>query len=177
MQGANATLSGNWLNNTILGGAQSTNESLSGELGNDFLRGIEGSAEILRDFREGRVTYGGRDTLTGGLGLDTFSLVGTDGKSLYLNNAPLTWTDVLFANDTADLIDESFALIIDESGTVLFAPRDNLPDFNAAGITRYEQIQRQYLDGIINDPNALYTYAVNGNRADLLSIFVAPPPA
>jgi Ca2+-binding RTX toxin-like protein len=177
MQGSSATLSGNWLNNTILGGAKSTNESLSGELGNDFLRGIEGAAEILGDFQEGRVTYGGRDTLTGGEGADTISLVGTDGKSLYLNNAPFSWTDILISNDALDLINESFALIIDEPSTVLFAPQNNLPDFNAAGATRYERIQRQYSDGIINDPNAFYTFAVDGNRADLLSISVAPPLA
>ena len=55
---AGQTLSGNWLNNTIVGNEGS--DLIFGELGNDFLANIGGSKI---------------DTLTGGEGYDTFSVV------------------------------------------------------------------------------------------------------
>jgi hypothetical protein len=184
LQGFSATLSGNWLNNTILGGAVSTDESLSGELGNDFLCGVEGVAG------SGRVTFGGRDTLTGGLGSDIFSLMGTDDNSLYLNDAPLNWNDINTAIDNFGIVgqigtqaaligsDQGYAVITDfgdgESITALQrASEASLPDFDsdADTIVRYRTQSLDYSNGSINISNATYLYAVDGIEADLIAIY------
>jgi hypothetical protein len=180
MQGSSATLSGNWLNNTILGGASSTNESLSGELGNDFLRGVEGAAGT------GNVTFGGLDTLTGGALRDTFSLVGTDGNCLYLNGGSLDWFAVQNTGIQANRLDFSFALITDYTpgaGTPFDTPISvlngnlaadgNLPEFDqdTDTIPHYESITQNYTNGSLTINNATHLYVVDGNRADLIAIY------
>jgi Ca2+-binding RTX toxin-like protein len=167
MQGSGVTLSGNWLNNTILGGVGSTNESLSGELGNDYLCGDSGPAG------SGTSTSGGLDTLTGGERSDTFSLAGTDGNSLYLNGGSLSWLNVQGAVSQQNLLDNSFALITDynvsEDSSLI---QGSLPDLDFDDTTRvhYESLSRNYADANLNFA-ATYLYAVDGARADLIAIY------
>ncbi|OKH33951.1 hypothetical protein NIES2119_21920 [[Phormidium ambiguum] IAM M-71] len=75
----NDEIIGNSANNVLFG--ERGNDFLSGEEGNDFLQGSENS-----NFVE-------QDTLTGGLGADTFVLGTANGGSFYLGDGFVTITD------------------------------------------------------------------------------------
>lgn len=75
----NDEIIGNSANNALFG--ERGNDFLSGEEGNDFLQGSENS-----NFVE-------NDTLTGGVGADTFVLGTANGGSFYLGNGFVTITD------------------------------------------------------------------------------------
>ncbi len=167
LQGS-GTLSGNWLNNTIFGGAG--NDSLNGEYGNDFLCGHWSSAG------ESKFTRGGRDTLTGGEGGDTFSLVGSDGYSLYLDGAFkvdgsfLTSADMA-SNTQTDWLDASFALITD-GGITLIANETKLPELDNEVLTTtsYQTFTRDYIVGGATYLDMTWLYAQDGGRYDLIAI-------
>ena len=157
LQGS-GTLSGNWLNNTIFGGTG--NDSLNGEYGNDFLCGYWGAVG------ESRFTRGGRDTLTGGEGGDTFSLVGSDGNSLYLDGGGLS-----FADFNAGVVDASFALITD-GGNVYIELEENLANINPNNNidTSYTTRTGDYTVGGTTFNDMTWLYAVDGGAYDLIAI-------
>ena len=157
LQGS-GTLSGNWLNNTIFGGAG--NDSLNGEFGNDFLCGLWSAVG------DSRTSGGGIDTLTGGAGSNTFSLVGSDGNSLYLDGGTLT-----NANFTAGVLDASFALITD-AGTVIRENESNLADINPNNTIDPSYITRtaNYTVGATIYNAMTWLYAVDGTAYDLIAI-------
>jgi len=106
------TLSGNWLNNTIVGNTGS--DSISGEQGNDFIANTQ------------RFDVFSIDTLTGGAGADVFSLASyNDGISaLYAHET----TTVALGN-----LDASYTLITDFSGVDSIRLPTVLPDLNGDG--------------------------------------------
>jgi hypothetical protein len=164
MQGSSATLSGNWLNNTILGGAGSTNESLSGELGNDFLCGVE--IDGVSDGEDYLTNYirGGVDTLTGGLLTDTFYLRDDDGRHLYFN----------FGGTTIGNLDAHYALITDlGTGGDTKINGTLLPDdFDRILNTRVgfaEGVAVNFNIGGVNYTRA--DYIIDGAQADLIAVY------
>jgi Ca2+-binding RTX toxin-like protein len=138
------TLSGNWLNNTIVGGVGA--DSISGEEGKDFLANNR------------KPTVFSIDTLTGGAGGDTFSLVDySDGVS------------ALYADEFTSLsffgVDSSYAYITDFSSDKLFLPTV-LPDLNGDG-----QAAKGFVYADLTNPHTglltigLYIYDVKTDSA------------
>jgi hypothetical protein len=168
MQGSGATLSGNWLNNTILGGAGSTNESLSGELGNDFLCGVE--IDGVSDGGDYSTKYivGGVDTLTGGEGIDTFSLRDDDGRHLYFNSN-------LSNSTTIGSLDAHYALITDLNlnlGDTKINGRLLPADFDLDNNTKVGFVEGATVNFTLGGVN--YTradYIVDGALADLIAVY------
>jgi Ca2+-binding RTX toxin-like protein len=144
--GSGQTLSGNWLNNTIVGGVGA--DSISGEHGKDFLT------------NKRKISTLSIDTLTGGAGKDTFSLVDySDGVSaLYADE----FTSLSFFGH-----DFSYAYITDFSVSVdkLLLPTV-LPDLNGDGVAA-----KDFVYAGITDPHTglatigLYIYDVKTDNA------------
>jgi Ca2+-binding RTX toxin-like protein len=87
------TLSGNWLNNTIVGNLGS--DRIFGEIGNDFLANIGGSKI---------------DTLTGGEGYDTFSVVAFGETKLNYADGGQTKFYLDMLNDLDEMPDEKYGI-------------------------------------------------------------------
>ena len=163
LQGYLATLSGNWLNNTILGGAASTKESLSGELGNDFLCGVV--LDGISDGSDYLTNYvsGGRDTLTGGDGSDIFSLRDDDGRHLYFDGG---------ANGG---LSDNYALITDFNdplltGTDVILRGTVLPDdFDGDGTTLVRHLIGQAFGGVAGYSKA--DLIVDGADFDIIAVY------
>jgi hypothetical protein len=160
MQGSGATLSGNWLNNTILGGAGSTNESLSGELGNDFLCGVEIDGVSDGTKYDGTYISGGLDTLTGGAGNDTFSLRDDDGRHLYFDGGAMGGGS------------DKYALITDFNltGTDLILRGTVLPgDFDGDSRTLVRHLTEQGFSGVAGYSKA--DLIVDGGAFDIIAVY------
>jgi hypothetical protein len=127
------TLSGNWLNNTIVGNDGA--DSINGEMGDDFLANT-------RDQTRPNII----DTLTGGAGNDIFSLRDYD------DGASALYADEVFNN--IDLVtvfwDASFAYITDFTGSDTRLLPTILPDLNGDG-----QAATRFVTTDINDPFTL----------------------
>ena len=162
LQGFSATLSGNWLNNTILGGAGNTSESLSGELGNDFLCGVV--LDGISDGSDYATNYvsGGVDTLTGGQGSDIFSLRDDDGRHLYFDGGHAQGLDLT----------GNYALITDYSAAEVLRGIV-LPDgFDASTTTQVSFVPGRVVNFVIG--GVIYNradYIVDGALEDLITVY------